>query len=423
MKRDLYSIPLTCGSLWVPRLFYLASFFLLAAYYPKIGKYATYDWLGLIAVVTTYVAYFFRGKMPNISRTFYVAITLLMIGAAVTIPNDKIPLRSAFSALLLLYTLILWASLPYFIFRSWGHLRLAMGALSLSAVISVLYALGHKLLGFPTFTPVDHWGRAVGLTRHPNELGIFCGMVFPYVIALWVTAGHMRVRLLWFTAALMSLLGVLLSGSMTAAFALVAGIVVYYFLTNRKARFKTLTLGLVGIAVIMAANVVYSNEATQSVIQRLERFATTAGGKLTLEQRLVANVHALEYVEASPIQGRGYHSEVNTVKGKMIEVHNTLLRAWYDGGIFTLLAILVLFTGVGIMLIKSWKLIVTLNMVNEKPYVAAAIGAYIAFLVMMEASPVLYQRSALFPVAVAVSVLTVIRRQLDKSTIVNYFPV
>lgn len=422
MRRNSFGIPLSGGGLWVPRLFFLSSFLLLAAYYPKIGKYATYDWLAVVAVFTAYGANLLKGKIPRIPTAFYVAAMLLIIGATVTIPNNHLPLHSAFSALLLLYTLIIWASLPCVIFRSWIHIRLAMGALSLSAIITVLYALGHELLGFPSFIAADHWGRAVGLTRHPNELGTFCGMVFPYAIALWAATDHLRIKLLWLVVALMTLVGVFLSGSMTAALALVVGAVTYYFLTNRKARFKTLILGFFGVALIICANVVYSNKNTQSVVQRIERFATTSGGKFTLDQRLAANIHALTYIEASPIQGRGYHSRVKTLKGGMIEVHNTLLRAWYDGGVFTLLAILVLFTSVAILLIKSWRMVVALNMVSEKPYVAAAIGAFAAFLVVMQASPVLYQRSALFPVAVAVAVLPLIKRQLDKSKMISYHP-
>lgn len=414
---NAWRFPLAQRKLWLPRFFYFGCLLLLGAYYPKFGRYATYDWIGLLAVLTTYGSYVFRGRFPKVHNAILLTLFLLIVGAAITIPNDPMPKSSTFSAVLMIYTLVIWISLPGIIFQSWNHIRLAMAVLSLSVVITVLYAMGHKFLGLPTFTPVYYWGRAVGLTRQPNELGTFCGMVFPYALALWVTTTSIRGKLLWIISALLAVLGVLLSGSMSAAFSLIAGTIAYYLVTSRRARKKTLILGFLGVAFLVGANATYTSKYTQSTIQRLARFATTSHGKLTLNKRLVADRYAWAYIKSNPLQGRGFHAKVRSI-GRSIQVHNTFLRAWYDGGIFSLAGILVLFFGGGKILLRAWSQSVTSHYHANKPYIAALVGGFIGFVVMAQASPILYQRSALFPLALVFSLPFVMRLSQSKA----YYP-
>ena len=409
--------PMECGAfpdiqrkgLWFSRSVYLINLALLGAYYPKFGHYALYDWVGLIAVLTGFGYYIIRGRFPSLNRSLLLFAGLLFLGAIATVPNDPHPSNSVFSAILMLYTLVLWLSLPSLLFVKWKHLRWAFIALGVSVSVTSMYAVGQKLFGFPIFGSNYFWGREIGLTRQPNELGTFCAMVFPYLMVLVTTSTRLRGKIIWTGAALLAVIGVLLSGSMTGALALLAGVLAYYFMTNRRGRVHTMVLVLLGVAVMAGFTTVYSGKHTQFVVQRIDRFLSSQHGKFTLDQRLVADRHAWKYIESNLIQGHGYHSRVQTIGGT-IEVHNTILRAWYDGGVFTLLAVLALLFGAAFFLAKAWNRIIYVGDIPHKPYVAGAIGSYVAFLVMIQASPVLYQRSAWFPVAIAFAIASLMVR-------------
>lgn len=409
-KLILWVLPSIKGKdLWFTRLLYLTSLALLGVYYPKFGRYAVYDWFGVLAVVSGFGYYITHARFPVLNLYVLLSGILLVLGAIATIPNDTHPFHSAFAAILMLYTLVLWLSLPRLLFVEWKHLYWAFVALGVSVSVTSIYAIGQKLLGFPVLGPNYFWGREIGLTRQPNEIGTFCAMVFPYLLSLTITSRILRNKIIWTGVAMLAIIGVLLSGSMTGALALLAGILGYYFTTSRRGRVRTVILILLGTIVITVFSAVYSGKHTQFVVQRIERFISSQHGKITLDQRLVANRHAWQYIQSSPLQGHGYHSRVKSIGGS-IQVHNTILRAWYDGGIFTLLAVLMLLLGAAIALAKAWKQIVYIGDIRHKPYVAGAIGAFIAFLVTIQASPVLYQRSTWFPVALAFAVALIVRR-------------
>ena len=393
----------------IARLLYLLNLTLLGEYYPKFGQYAIYDWVGLIAVLTGFGYYIVRGRFPALNRSVLLFAGMLFLGAIATIPNAAYPSHSAFAAILMLYTLVLWLSLPSFLFVEWKHLRWAFMALGISVSVTTMYAIGQKLIGLPFLGGDQFWGRATGLTRHPNELGTFCAMVFPYMMVLLLTSTRLRGKVIWTVATLLAVIGVSLSGSMTGALALVAGISGYYFMTSRRGRIRAMILILFGTIAIAGFSAVHSSKHTQLVVQRIEYFLSSQNGRFTLDQRLVADRNAWEDIQKSPIDGHGYHSQVQTIGGT-IEVHNTILRAWYDGGIFTLFAVLTLLLGAAISLAKAWKRIVYVGDISHKPYVAATIGSFISFLVMVQASPVLYQRSAWFPVSLAFAVTLIVRR-------------
>jgi len=396
--------------LWFPRLLFLINLALLGMYYPKFGRYAIYDWFGIVAVLTGFGYYIIRGRFPALNRYVLLSGGLIVLGAIVTIPNSTHLSYSAFSAILMFYTLVLWLSLPDILFVEWKYLRWAFIALGISVSVTSIYAIGQKLLGFPVLGPNYFWGRQIGLTRQPNEIGTFCAMVFPYLLSLTITSGTVRRnKIIWTSVAMLAVIGVLLSGSMTGTLALLAGISGYYFTTSCRGRVHTVILILLGAIVIAGFSVVYSGRDTQFVVQRIERFISSEHGKITLDQRLTANRHAWQYIQSNPLQGYGYHTQVKSIGGST-EVHNTILRAWYDGGIFTLLAVLILLSGAAIALAKAWKRIVYIGDVQHKHYVAGAIGAFISFLVVTQASPVLYQRSAWFPVALAFAVASIVRR-------------
>lgn len=395
--------------MWLPRALYVIGLAFLGMYYPKFGRYPFYDWFGFLALFGTILVYMSRGQLPSVSRYVVWASLVLMLGVAVTVPNVVSPMEAAFRGVLLIYVVGLWISLPQMLLREWAHLRVALMALGISAAITAFFAVGQRLWGFPAFGPPQVWGREIGLTRQANELGTFCALVFPYVLCLGATSGKQSARWLWGLLGLFGIIGVLLSGSMTGALALFVGVVIYLALTNSRGRMRAGILLFVGAVTFGAVAVGYSNNNTQFVTQRISALVAGGQGRLTLDQRLVANRHAVQDIEANPLQGQGFHSQVKSI-GADIQVHNSILLAWHDGGLFTMLGIVIVLVGVGIGLVDASRHVRISGITSYKPYLSAATGAYCAFLVTAQASPILYQRSAWFPVAIALATIMLIRR-------------
>lgn len=392
------------------RTLYLLSLVFIAAYYPKFGRYPTYDWLQLAAVVAILAYSLSRFQLPRPNRAFLMPGLLLAGGAALTVPRAAGMSAALVSAIQLIYVIVVLCSLPSILFRGWTDVRRAYGALALSVVATVAFAIPQIIFGWHSLSGVHYWGRATGLTRQPNELGVVCATVVPYILFLGATARSRVTRVVGTLLATFAMLGTLLSGSMTGFLALVVGLLVFAALGTRRSRVTTLSAS----AVIIAAGLglaVLAGGHDQFTIRRIVRFATSSGGKLTLHQRLAGYGDALTSVLRHPLVGRGYHATVSNL-GEQGSVHNIFLRAWYDGGLLTLIAIvLVLLATLG-SLIWSWRRARSDPLARLN--VAAAAAAVAAFFTAAQASPVLYQRSSWFPVAIAFAVqrmITLVERE------------
>jgi hypothetical protein len=332
---------------------------------------------------------------------------LLVIGAALTVPNIEDPGRYAFDVILVIYVLVFWVSLAPLLLRDWHHLRSAFAATSISAIITSGYAIAQYTVGAPfvgdgSMNENPFWGRMAGLTRHPNELGTFICMAFPFFLALAATGKSGISRLTWLGGGVIALLGVLVSGSMTAVFALAAGILGYVLLVNRRGRFFVVALVLLGTMALIGFRTAFEDGQSQTAAQRINRLVTSREGLRTYEQRQVINRLAIDYIESNPLRGHGINSTVDAMGVEQV-VHNAILRAWFDGGLFTMLAMVLVLLGTGVALIRARCRLSADDDTVHVPHLAAASGAFVALLVTMMASPTLYQRSAWFPVAIALA--------------------
>lgn len=394
----------------VARATYLLSLALLGAYYPKFGRYPNYDWLAFAAVLSVGFVYAWRMRMPRLHPSIITSCILFAIGATLTNFNASGAPSEAFSALLLLYMFGLWLPLATLVFTEWKHLRWAYTALAVTVAVTVGYAIGQRVLGWPFLGHEIFAGRMTGLTRHPNELGVLCGIAFPFPLCLAVTARRRTRQAFSIAVALLALLGIVLSGSMTGAAALLCSGASYWILTTKKARFRTTVLALIGGVAVAGATAAFSGSGANTVVKRLDAFLASSAGKYTLEQRLIGDRNAWFGIEREPLLGHGYHSRVATLGGE-IAVHNTELRAWYDGGLFTLVGMLTVLGGAAVTIARALRTVGAAAQAADRAYVAAAASAFVALVVAMQVSPVLYQRSAWAPAALAFAVASVVRRK------------
>lgn len=391
--------------MWLARSLFLIGLALLAAYYPKFGRYPLYDWFGFGAVMVAFGVSLARNRVPIWNHYTIMGGIFIFLGAALTVPNTIYPIHAAFAALLFVYVLAIWVPLPGAIFLEIRHLRAAFIALSISMVVSVSYALGQKALGWPHFDG-EFGGRVTGLTRHPNELGRFCAMVVPYLLCLSATAkgGHRRMG--WIGASILAFIGVLITGSRTGVVVLGVALVVYFALADSRYRLRIVSFTMIGVLAAFGFQSIHSISASNSAINRFGNFLESHAGRHTLDIRLGADMKAISYIEAHPLEGHGYKSRVQDFD---IVVHNTFLAAWYDGGLFSVLGVITVIVGAIAGVFNGWNILRRSSDPPARLYASAVTAALAATIVAMQGSAILYDRSAWFPVALAYAFSVVAR--------------
>jgi len=393
------------------RFLYLCGLVLLGSYYVKAGRYPAYDWLFFAAVLGAWGNALTRHVLPRMNPALALAGVLIVVSGVATVPQDVhgIP-HSTYSLVLYLYLIGLWIPVASIVLQRWSHIESAFVALVLGMTITSLYAIGQKSLGWPILgARTEFWGRVTGLTRHPNELGTLCAMIVPYALGLLMNARGLWPRLWWVLALLIGVVALMLSGSMTGLLSGVTGVATFFWLYRSRITVKKTAPMVVGVALMVMGGLWLGTGGSQSALQRVEDFLHSSSGRVTLYQRIEGDQYAWERIVREPIRGRGYHAKAANVD---TEIHNGLLRAWYDGGFFALLAVIVLLVGAAASLRNARRLVRRQPVIGSHALVSASGAAFASFLVMMMASPTLYQRSSWFAVAIVFAVAAVARREV-----------
>lgn len=393
----------------VARAAYVAGLAFLGTPILTFGDYSFSDWAGFLAALLTYGFFFARARIPALNRFVGLSGTLFVFGAILTISNSQDLWSNTLDAILLVYALVFWISLPVALRFEWENLRTAFSALCISVLATGLYAVGESILGFTSLAPQHYWGRVSGLTGHPNMLARFCAIVFPYSLCLAITTRGFFYRLVGRTSAVMAPMAIMVSGSMSGALALIIGFVAFFGLSSWRKRTHIATL--VVISALMLGAFLLST-GTPATVQRLESFFHSEEGRVTVEERSASYRSAWEYILSNPFLGSGYRSRVETILGETL-VHNTLLVAWHDGGVFTLLGVLALLFAAATSLAVAWKDTRAVDMAIYRTYVIACISSFFALLVTMQVSPILFQRNSWFAVALAFAVGYVVRTRRE----------
>lgn len=215
-------------------------------------------------------------------------------------------------------------------------------AQSASSFVAVLQILGFDVLGWSMTQ-----GRAPGLAGHPNVAGIMAALAI-----LILCAALIRRKLAPLIAILLlacNVIGIMMTGSLSAMFACLLGVLVLSY----SAGHHRVRLTLILSAVMVAAFWILSIPAVAATLRNpLDRFMQVTGRTeyiSTLDIRGQTYGTAFSAIREQPFLGVGLGSESSAAIGEGTVVHNIFLRAWYQGGLllglaigFILLAILIL---------------------------------------------------------------------------------
>lgn len=200
--------------------------------------------------------------------------------------------------------------------------RLA-GAYMLGSVFNVAYALVSGERG--------DGGRYVGLTYHPNFLGLGCLLAVsltPYVVA----TVEPRFRWVFWGASVVSAYGVWISGSRAALIVLIMLLVVYPFIERSISAAGAVLFGFAGVLAFSGSLL---QQDGGSALGRLLGGGSATDSDAQREQLLSA---ALTLIRKHPLLGNGFDGGVGA--------HNIYVQVAVAAGIFGLIGyLLIMWTG------------------------------------------------------------------------------
>lgn len=393
---------------------FIASASLLGVYVAKVGPFPLYDWLGLCSASLIMIHVFMGGRIRKPDSGMIGAGTLVVVGGLITAMELHRPDRGVVAALEFGYLLAVWNNIGRVVIGTRRDLRMLFAALTLSMAATSIAALVQLVWGVRI--PGTHvlFGRMSGLTRHPNELGTFCAMVLPLAISLvWKPAHRRRKSVFWTVCAVVGVGGLVLSASLTGLVATIVGIGIYGMLSPRVVR-RFLYGWVFAVGTIATVAVFISaNHGAQAYNQRIERLADKGVGHSTLATRVEGDAEAWQLIKQRPMVGYGLTAKVSDVG---TEVHNSFLAAWYGGGVLVLIGLCMALGGASLAFRRAQRTVRLGGDWQGRNILAAVGGSLGAFAVTLTVSPVLYQRSAWFPVVAVLIILSLARYHTAKIT-------
>ncbi|WP_172527721.1 O-antigen ligase family protein [Mycolicibacterium gilvum] len=258
---------------------------------------------------------------------------------------------------------------------------------TLSALVAVLQLLG-QTIEVPGTIYGAVYGRAAGLAEHPTTLGLMSCIAV--LVSLRILFTSRRFRILVLVALAANLLSLVASGSLTSAvMGLAIGLLVLVF-CEREHLGRMLGWGVtfvVLLAVVFAATGV--GQHLPSLAERYDQVTspTEAG---SWNARTLTFDFAWNRIMEDPVFGEGLSAKARGSYNGVTTVHNSVLRAWYQGGVILGIAYGALFFVVLVVVIRS----MARRKYGGEASVMAAIFAYAMV------SPLLEQRHLWLPVLI-----------------------
>lgn len=256
-----------------------------------------------------------------------------------------------------------------------------LGGQSLSSAVALMQ------LGFALTPSVT--GRYSGLAEHVNTLGFMTAIAILVSIEILIVSP--RFRLLAIAALLLNGIGLVASGSLSSVLAAAVGCLVVV-LSRRKYLGRILVGGLfTAAAFLVVVNLINKLDYFPSLVDRYMQVTGQTRNPGSWDIRTQTYELAFEALSEDAIFGRGVDHRFSGILNDLNAVHNSVLRAWYQGGVFL---------GVAFAAVSLALVVVVLKAVFNKQWSCEA-SVIAAFLVYSSVSPVLEQRQFWLPVLIA----------------------
>jgi O-antigen ligase len=262
---------------------------------------------------------------------------------------------------------------------------------TLSSFVGLLQSAGYMTVKHADLDK-EWYGRYPGLTEHQTSLGFMAALAV--LLSLQLLTRRRMVALL-VGAVCVNIVGIVVSGSLSGVMALLSGLAVAAFSSRNRRHF--VKVFLIGSACVLAVWLAVSSTSASSYLPSLtNRYEQVMGQTRTpasVQGRIDSWRRVLDSDTRDPIFGEGLVDTAGNVwaQNNTLKVHNTVLRAWFQGG---------LFLGIAFALIVVAILAATARAIARRECGTEA-GILAAVLAFALVSPLLEQRQFWLPVLVA----------------------
>jgi hypothetical protein len=265
-----------------------------------------------------------------------------------------------------------------------------------NAAVGTSDYFAHTHIG-QSLTGATNIGRVPGLTTQPNHLAFVCIFAMPILVARMLQAQSRSLKLAYLSMTVLTILGLLASGSRGGALGGVFVLVSVPFF-QPAIRKRAIKIFAIGIAVIGLAGIVIQPNISFISIQRLTGASSAlAGVEVANSQRSAARQIAIAQFNSSPLYGVDFSN--------VREAQNIYLQLLSAGGVIALLAWLGFWIG-GIR--SSFRFARLPDIAPELRGLAGAIcGTLSAWLIMGTVENQLYDRYLFVPCGLFIGCLVV----------------
>jgi O-antigen/teichoic acid export membrane protein/O-antigen ligase len=338
-----------------------------------------------------------RRRVPmTLPFLLLLGMAIFSFGGFLSTFNSYAPLNSTAVIARLIFLTVFWFWLATIVLKRREHVITAMSFWVASAAICGCVAALQVLVGegIP-WTGTMAFGRATGLTTHPNELGGLTAVAFVPALML---AARQRIsapqRLFSYLMLLFVAAGLILSGSVGAFLAAAAAVFAWIAFTRTSVQ-SMMVFAAIGFCVIGVVSVqaVRGGPTPLSRFERVLDPPTEGEGAGSLEQRKATYRVATAAIKEHPFVGVGLDLVSVTkpfgIVSDEYDVHNLIIGIWYKAGLFglagMLLALLAIFKA-------GWIGILESRTEAEQAVVMALVSSFVAFVVFAMSEPVLFAR-------------------------------
>lgn len=340
-------------------------------------------------------------RTPQLPPFIVGGVAMLLLGGCLaTLARSLAPLESFVVLARVGYLLTAWLLVGMVVLRTPRHVRLAVTWWVGGAAICGLYAAGQGsglIAG-----GVDQSGRVIGLAEHVNDLGTLSAVAAAPALVLAYVSRHW---LAWVGVAGVAA-GLLLSVSVGAALALVVALMVATVSVSlARAVVVFVVVGIFALLWASAAGILVSTPLDRLTVAT-DVSAQYGQGTLYTRQHLLDA--AIRGIRSDPFIGTGLDGKSSGIYlyGRTYRVHNLVVASWYEAGLAGVVGMLVILWG---FLATSWSTVLQARG-DDRLLAVGLLSGTVAYLVVGMSEPLLYQRFALAPGALAVALAASQRR-------------